>query len=123
MSSAPIARQEAGNDPYHWLENRDSEEVLAYLQAENAYLETVLEPQQALREQLFEEIKGRIRENDLSLPTPWGDYPTTSAPPPETNIRGTIAAAVLPMVRWISTRPVKPCYSTPTNWPAAAFFP
>ena len=74
MSSAPIARQEAGNDPYHWLENRDSEEVLAYLQAENAYLETVLEPLQALREQLFEEIKGRIRETDLSLPTPWGDY-------------------------------------------------
>jgi oligopeptidase B len=74
MSPAPIARQEAGNDPYHWLENRDSEEVLAYLQAENAYLETVLEPQQALREQLFEEIKGRIRETDLSLPTPWGDY-------------------------------------------------
>ena len=74
MSPAPIARQEAGNDPYHWLENRDSEEVLAYLQAENAYLETVLEPLQALREQLFEEIKGRIRETDLSLPTPWGDY-------------------------------------------------
>jgi oligopeptidase B len=34
----------------------------------------VLEPQQALREQLFEEIKGRIRETDLSLPTPWADY-------------------------------------------------
>ncbi|WP_296270510.1 S9 family peptidase [Pseudomonas sp. UBA6323] len=74
MSSAPIARQEAGNDPYHWLENRDSEEVLVHLQAENAYLESVLEPQQALREQLFAEIKGRIRETDLSLPTPWGDY-------------------------------------------------
>ena len=74
MSSAPIARQEAGNDPYHWLENRDSDEVLAHLQAENAYLDAVLEPQQALREQLFEEIKGRIRETDLSLPTPWGDY-------------------------------------------------
>lgn len=74
MSSAPIAHQQAGNDPYRWLENRDSEEVLAYLQAENAYLESVLEPQRALREQLFEEIKGRIRETDLSLPTPWGDY-------------------------------------------------
>ena len=74
MSSAPIARQEAGNDPYHWLENRDSDEVLAHLQAENAYLDAVLEPQQVLREQLFEEIKGRIRETDLSLPTPWGDY-------------------------------------------------
>ena len=33
MSSAPIARQEAGNDPYHWLENRDSDEVLAHLKA------------------------------------------------------------------------------------------
>ncbi|MEO9330902.1 S9 family peptidase [Ectopseudomonas guguanensis] len=74
MSSAPIARQEAGNDPYRWLENRDSDDVLAHLQAENAYLEKMLEPQQALREQLFEEIRGRIRETDLSLPTPWGDY-------------------------------------------------
>lgn len=74
MSSAPIAHQQPGNDPYRWLENRASEEVLAYLQAENAYLESVLEPQRALREQLFEEIKGRIRETDLSLPTPWGDY-------------------------------------------------
>ncbi|MGE8501935.1 MAG: S9 family peptidase [Pseudomonas sp.] len=74
MTSAPLARQEAGNDPYRWLENRDTDEVLAYLQAENAYLDAVLEPQQALREKLFEEIKGRIRETDLSLPTPWGDY-------------------------------------------------
>ncbi|MDR8015790.1 S9 family peptidase [Ectopseudomonas guguanensis] len=74
MSSAPIARQEAGNDPYRWLENRDSDDVLAHLQAENAYLEKMLEAQQGLREQLFEEIRGRIRETDLSLPTPWGDY-------------------------------------------------
>ncbi|QMV61490.1 S9 family peptidase [Pseudomonas berkeleyensis] len=74
MTSAPLARQEAGNDPYRWLANRDTDEVLTYLQAENTYLDAVLEPQQALREKLFEEIKGRIRETDLSLPTPWGDY-------------------------------------------------
>ncbi len=74
MPSAPLARQEAGNDPYRWLENRDDDEVLAHLQAENAYLDAMLEPQQALREKLFEEIRGRIRETDLSLPTPWGDY-------------------------------------------------
>ncbi|MGP0174986.1 S9 family peptidase [Pseudomonas sp. NCHU5208] len=74
MPSAPLARQQAGNDPYRWLENRDSDEVLAHLQAENAYLEAVLQPQAELREALFEEIKGRIRETDLSLPTPWGDY-------------------------------------------------
>lgn len=48
--------------------------MLAHLQAENAYLEAVLQPQAELREALFEEIKGRIRETDLSLPTPWGDY-------------------------------------------------
>lgn len=74
MPAAPIARQEPGNDPYRWLENRDSDEVLEHLRAENAYLEAELAPQQALREQLFEEIKGRIRETDLSLPSPWGDY-------------------------------------------------
>ena len=74
MPSAPIARQEAGNDPYRWLENRDSEEVLAHLQAENAYLESVLEPQQALREQLFEEIKGRIKEDDASVPVKDNGY-------------------------------------------------
>jgi len=74
MPTAPIARAEHGADPYAWLEQRDSEAVLAYLQAENAYLEDCLAEQSDLREQLFQEIKGRIRETDLSLPTPWGDY-------------------------------------------------
>ncbi|MGK8435969.1 S9 family peptidase [Ectopseudomonas hydrolytica] len=74
MSSAPIARRETGTDPYRWLEQRGSEEVLDHLKAENAYLEAELAPQQALRESLFDEIKARIRETDLSLPTPWGDY-------------------------------------------------
>ena len=74
MPTAPIARAEHGADPYAWLEQRDSEAVLAYLQAENAYLEDCLAEQSDLREQLFQEIKGRIRETDLSLPTPWGSY-------------------------------------------------
>ena len=74
MPTAPIARAEHGADPYAWLEQRDSEAVLAYLQAENAYLEDCLAEQSDLREQLFQEIKGRIRETDLSLPTPWGNY-------------------------------------------------
>ncbi|KFX67795.1 peptidase S9 [Pseudomonas taeanensis MS-3] len=74
MSHAPTARTESGNDPYHWLENRDSQEVLEYLQAENAYLEAQLAGQHELRETLFQEIKSRIRETDLSLPSPWGPY-------------------------------------------------
>ncbi|SHN00456.1 S9 family peptidase [Phytopseudomonas punonensis] len=74
MTNAPIARKAAGADPYHWLEARDSDEVLDHLRAENAYLESQLSDQSALRERLFQEIKSRIRETDLSLPTPWGDY-------------------------------------------------
>ncbi|MDT3709644.1 MAG: S9 family peptidase [Pseudomonadaceae bacterium] len=74
MSQAPIARADAGADPYRWLENRDAEDVLAYLRAENAYLEEHLADQAELRETLFQEIKSRIRETDLSLPSPWGPW-------------------------------------------------
>ncbi len=74
MSNAPIARADTGTDPYRWLENRDADDVLAYLKAENAYLEEQLADQSELREMLFQEIKGRIRETDLSLPSPWGPW-------------------------------------------------
>ena len=74
MPHAPIARTEPGADPYRWLENRDSQEVLEHLRAENAYLEAELAEQAPLREALFQEIKGRIRETDLSLPAPWGPW-------------------------------------------------
>lgn len=74
MLPAPIAKSNQGADPYSWLENRDSPEVLDYLKAENAYLEAQLAEQRELRDNLFDEIKGRIRETDLSLPSPWGPY-------------------------------------------------
>ncbi|MCM2332170.1 MAG: S9 family peptidase, partial [Pseudomonas sagittaria] len=70
----PLARRQAGADPYAWLEQRDSAEVLEYLQAENAWLEQQLADQGELRGQLFEEIRARIRETDLSLPSPWGPW-------------------------------------------------
>ncbi|MFA0943677.1 MULTISPECIES: S9 family peptidase [Pseudomonas syringae group] len=73
-SSAPIARKADGSDPYAWLQNRDTDEVLDYLKAENAWQEQQLADQAALRENLFQEIKGRILETDLSLPSPWGPY-------------------------------------------------
>ncbi|PHN27882.1 S9 family peptidase [Pseudomonas sp. ICMP 561] len=73
-STAPLARKADGADPYAWLQNRDTEEVLDYLKAENAWQQTQLADQEALRETLFQEIKGRILETDLSLPSPWGPY-------------------------------------------------
>ncbi|WP_314385950.1 S9 family peptidase [Pseudomonas brenneri] len=73
-AGAPIARQDSGQDPYAWLQERDSSEVLDYLKAENAWQEAQLADQKELRETLFQEIKGRILETDLSLPSPWGPY-------------------------------------------------
>ena len=74
MPDAPLARPAATQDPYAWLEQRDAPEVMAYLQAENAYVDAELAGQSALRESLFNEIKNRIRETDLSLPSPWGPW-------------------------------------------------
>ncbi|MFC3944921.1 S9 family peptidase [Pseudomonas gingeri NCPPB 3146 = LMG 5327] len=74
VSTAPIARTGPGPDPYAWLQERDSEAVLDYLKAENSYQEAQLADQAGLRESLFQEIKGRILETDLSLPSPWGPF-------------------------------------------------
>ena len=74
VSNAPIARRDPGVDPYAWLQERDTDAVLDYLKAENSYQEAQLAEQGELRETLFQEIKGRILETDLSLPSPWGPY-------------------------------------------------
>jgi oligopeptidase B len=57
-------------DPYYWLrdDTRKSPEMLKYLEAENAYTEATLAPVKALRDQLFEELKGRIKPDDEAPP-------------------------------------------------------
>jgi oligopeptidase B len=55
-------------DPYFWLNQRDSPQVLDYLTAENAYTESVMAPLADFRERLFQEMKGRIKETDMSVP-------------------------------------------------------
>ncbi|GGU79847.1 peptidase S9 [Pseudomonas laurentiana] len=74
VSNAPVAHKAVGSDPYAWLQERDTPEVMAYLEAENTYQQAQLADQAELREQLFLEIKGRIKETDLSLASPWGPY-------------------------------------------------
>ncbi|MVU79265.1 prolyl oligopeptidase family serine peptidase [Nocardia sp. ET3-3] len=61
-------------DEYEWLRDKENPEVIAYLEAENAYTEAQTAKLGALRERIFEEIKGRTQETDLSLPTRMGDY-------------------------------------------------
>ena len=55
-------------DNYYWLNQRDNQEVIDYLRAENEYTEAVLKPTEALQEKLFGEMKARIKEDDSSVP-------------------------------------------------------
>jgi oligopeptidase B len=55
-------------DPYYWLMERESEDVLTHLRAENAYLAQELAPLKPLEDTLFEEIKSRIEETNISVP-------------------------------------------------------
>ena len=61
-------------DDYYWLRNRDDPAVRTYLEAENAWLKESLAHTADLEEQLFEEIKGRIRQTDMSVPYREGAY-------------------------------------------------
>jgi oligopeptidase B len=58
------------NDPYYWLrdDSRKNPEMLAYLNAENAYADAVLAPTKPLQTQLFNEIVSRIKQDDSSVP-------------------------------------------------------
>jgi oligopeptidase B len=55
-------------DNYYWMNDRDNPEVIEYLKAENKYTEAALEPTEKLQKKLFKEMKGRIKENDQSVP-------------------------------------------------------
>jgi oligopeptidase B len=55
-------------DHYAWLRDKNSPEVLAYLNAENAYADAVLHGTEALQGRLYQEMLGRILQTDLSVP-------------------------------------------------------
>ena len=66
-------------DPYFWLRDPDypkvdDAEVLDYLKAENAYFESQMAPLTPLIDTIFQEMKGRIKEDDSSVPQKDGDY-------------------------------------------------
>jgi len=66
-------------DPYHWIKDQsyptiDDEDVLSYLREENAYFEANMAAQKPQVDSLFAELKGRIKENDASVPQKDGDW-------------------------------------------------
>jgi oligopeptidase B len=66
-------------DPYAWIKDPGYPEVsdpdvLAYIAAENTYFESMMAPHQPLTDRLYEEMKGRIKEDDSSVPQKDGDW-------------------------------------------------
>ncbi|MBU8892763.1 MAG: S9 family peptidase [Bacteroidales bacterium] len=55
-------------DNYFWLNERENPEVIKYLEDENAYTKSVLKPTEKFQENLFHEMKSRIKETDESVP-------------------------------------------------------
>ncbi len=55
-------------DNYYWLNERENPQVLEYLRAENDYTLAQMKPLEALRKNLYDEIVGRIKQTDLSVP-------------------------------------------------------
>jgi oligopeptidase B len=83
MDQAPIAAKRireifahdgSRKDPYYWLNERENPEVIAYLNEENAYHKSKLAHTETLQRSLFEEMKGRIKEDDEGVPYFKGGY-------------------------------------------------
>lgn len=83
--ATPVARKEPKSldkhgdvrvDNYYWMrdDKREKPEVLTHLRAENAYVEAALKPAATLKTTLFEELKGRIKKDDSSVPTKVDSY-------------------------------------------------
>jgi oligopeptidase B len=61
-------------DDYYWLNQRDNPEVIAYLEAENAYTDAEMAHTTGLQSALYEELRSRIKQKDMSVPYKRGDY-------------------------------------------------
>lgn len=61
-------------DDYYWLNDRENPEVIAYLEAENTYNDEMTAHTKDFQKKLFEELKGRIKEDDASVPYKLNGY-------------------------------------------------
>ncbi len=61
-------------DDYFWLRDKKNPEVIKYLEAENEYTSAAMKPHEKFVDNLYKEMLGRIKQNDLSVPYKLGDY-------------------------------------------------
>jgi len=83
MTTAPAAKQiptervhhgDTFVDEYAWLADKEDQETIAFLEAQNAYTEAMTADEAGLREAIFSEIKGRNQETDLTVPVRKGEW-------------------------------------------------
>jgi len=83
MIKAPIAKKQPEifeehdnqrTDNYYWLNQREDEEVIEYLEAENAYTKEILKGTEDLQKKIYDEIVGRIKKDDESVPYNFKGY-------------------------------------------------
>ena len=68
------ANGETRTDYYYWMKDRNDKKVIDYLKAENAYLNSSMNHTAALQSKLFNELKGRVKEDENSVPYKKGNY-------------------------------------------------
>ncbi|HZJ26604.1 MAG TPA: oligopeptidase B, partial [Acidimicrobiia bacterium] len=61
-------------DDWYWLRDRTDPDVIAYLDAENAYTAAALAPTEPLRQEIYDEIVARVQETDVSAPAHRGEW-------------------------------------------------
>jgi oligopeptidase B len=61
-------------DDYAWLREKDAPDVTAYLQAENTYTDALMKPTEDFQAALYKEMLARIKEDDESVPYPFGGW-------------------------------------------------
>ncbi len=61
-------------DPWYWLREQEDPATMEYLRAENAHTESFLAPLQSLQVAIYDEIRGRIKEDDNTVPEKEGEY-------------------------------------------------
>src|SRR5215831_15791754 len=68
VPKATVLHGEERIDNYYWLREKSNPQVIAYLEAENAYTGAIMKPTEAFQEVLYKEMLGRIKQTDLTVP-------------------------------------------------------
>ena len=68
VDTARVHHDDLFVDPYEWMRDKSDPEVIAHLEAENAHVESATAHLEPLRQKIFDEIKSRTKETDLSVP-------------------------------------------------------